>query len=300
MNKVLSEAPFIRIEDSFYERSQNLRSYFDAQFENPLDVHENRFVWDFWNVPNQYCHLRTPAYHYFPEEAYQKFHQYLVDWGRENLGCHDISPTWLSCYPEGSFQNIHVDEPHGPLAFVYSLTLNTRSFKGGETIISKEKRVKGISSKKREIAKKPEVEFENLISLNPKFNRLSVFDPSYPHGVSETQGTKDPRKSRLVIHGWFVQPRPFWEGPAQVDEIQELVDGFVWNLAEEKALKNTQGYLGVRVTFSTGGKVKATQVLVSTLNSKKSEIDIVAGLNRLTLNKKKKEETVLTLPLVFS
>lgn len=299
MSKLLSEAPFIRVEDSFYEKSQELRSYFDTQFENPLDVHENRFVWDFWNVPDQYCHLRTPAYHYFPEEMYEEFHQYLVEWGRENLGCHDISPTWLSCYPEGSFQNIHVDEPHGPLAFVYSLTLSTEFFSGGETIVSKNREFKGLSHQKREINKKPEVEFGDLLSLKPNFNRLSVFDPSYPHGVSETRGTKDPRESRLVIHGWFVQPRPFWEGPAQESEVQDLIDDFVWDLSEEGALENTQGYIGTRVTFSSQGKVKGAEMLVSTLNSKQSEREIMASLSQLEISGAD-EETVLTLPLVFS
>jgi len=40
-----------------------------------------------------------------------------------------------------------------------------------------------------------------------------VFDPRIPHGVRTVTGTHDPREGRLVIHGWFVQPRPFIRGP---------------------------------------------------------------------------------------
>ena len=41
----------------------------------------------------------------------------------------------------------------------------------------------------------------------------TVFDPRIPHGVRQVTGTHDPREGRLVIHGWFVQPRPFVRGP---------------------------------------------------------------------------------------
>lgn len=46
----------------------------------------------------------------------------------------------------------------------------------------------------------------------PHFNRLSVFDGRYPHGVRAVEGTRDPLKARLVLHGWFTEPVPFFEG----------------------------------------------------------------------------------------
>ena len=56
-----------------------------------------------------------------------------------------------------------------------------------------------------------------------------MFDPRIPHGVREVTGTHDPREGRLVIHGWFVQPRPFVRGPLRVHalaaRIDELTDG---------------------------------------------------------------------------
>lgn len=34
--------------------------------------------------------------------------------------------------------------------------------------------------------------------VEPRFNRLTVFDPRFPHGVRPVAGTRDPLKGRLV------------------------------------------------------------------------------------------------------
>lgn len=48
--------------------------------------------------------------------------------------------------------------------------------------------------------------------VEPEFNRLTVFDPRLPHGVRPVRGTQDPREARLVLHGWFTEPTPFFTG----------------------------------------------------------------------------------------
>lgn len=35
-------------------------------------------------------------------------------------------------------------------------------------------------------------------TVEPHFNRLTVFDPRFPHGVRPVGGTRDPLKGRLV------------------------------------------------------------------------------------------------------
>src|SRR5690606_14871328 len=134
------------------------------------------------------------------------------------------------------FQNVHVDEPHGPLAFVFSLTTSLRSFKGGQTIISKDKKISGLTAKKKEVKSAPLKVFKKFLSVPANFNRLIVFDPSFPHGVSETKGTKDPRHSRLVIHGWFIQPRPFWTGHLEPDEVQSQIDQMIDQILDLKSM----------------------------------------------------------------
>jgi hypothetical protein len=158
--------------------------------------------------------------------VYEAFHRRLVAWGRETLGCHDISPPWLSCYVDGCRQELHGDLPHGPWAFVFSLThWRRRAFRGGETLLVRDE----VLDFWHDFASVRAVEQHELIrSVEPQFARLVAFDPRIPHGVREVTGTRDPREGRLVIHGWFVQPRPFVRGPlatrALVTRTGELTD----------------------------------------------------------------------------
>ena len=75
-----------------------------CRFANPLDLTAERFVWDYWHVPDQYTLLRTPADQFFPEEAYQQLEDALLEYGEEHLGCRGMSPVWLSYYVDGCRQ----------------------------------------------------------------------------------------------------------------------------------------------------------------------------------------------------
>jgi hypothetical protein len=108
-------------------------------------------------VPGQYTLLRTPAQDFFDAKLFRRaalarcaFHpcrvaltrpacskleDALLQYGREALGCGGISPIWLSYYVSGCRQELHADVPHGPWAFVLSLTPQQRTFTGGETMI---------------------------------------------------------------------------------------------------------------------------------------------------------------------
>jgi hypothetical protein len=57
----------------------------------------------------------------------------LIDLGT-SVGLTAISPPWMSLYTEGDTQNFHTDAPHGPLAFVLSLS-REGDFFGGETML---------------------------------------------------------------------------------------------------------------------------------------------------------------------
>jgi len=205
------------IVDDFAREARALRGVFDERFAEPRSTRGDRFVWDWWHVPGQYTALRTPAWQYFPKALYERFHRRLVAWGRETLGCHDISPPWLSCYVDGCRQELHGDLPHGPWAFVYSLTLR-RGFAGGQTLLLRDEVLDywdGFTSTRS-------IEERELVrAIEPKFGRLIAFDPRIPHGVRTVTGTRDPREGRLVIHGWFVQPRPFVTGPLGARELSD-------------------------------------------------------------------------------
>ncbi len=212
------------IVDRFATEAAALRRTFDERFADPRSTRADRFVWDYWHVPGQYTALRTPAWTYFPPRAYRAFHRRLVAWGRETLGCHDVSPPWLSLYVDGCRQELHGDLPHGPWAFVFSLTRG-RAFTGGQTLLVRD----GVLDFWDDFASERSIEEGQLLrAIEPRFARLVVFDPRIPHGVRAVAGTRDPREGRLVIHGWFVQPRPFVRGPlaarALAARIAELTD----------------------------------------------------------------------------
>lgn len=263
--------------DGFYPRARELRGTFDEKFADPLSGHGGRFVWDYWHVPNEYTLLRTPAYAYFPERLYAHFHRHLVNWGRENLGCHDVSPPWLSCYVDGCRQEPHRDKPHGPLAFVYSLTpWRGRAFTGGETFMTKPK-----------------------LTIEPKFNRLTIFNPALTHGVRRVRGTHDPREGRLVIHGWFVNPRPFWTGPIRAADVRDAVEGQLAAVADPR-LRLGEGLLSLRLSIGRDGRVTRIKRLAETLRGGRAA-DVATFTRRVKSLRfpARRGESVLTLPLMI-
>lgn len=259
----------LQIHDSFFPRAKALRAAYDERFRDPLIPRADRFIWDYWHIPGEYTLLRTQAHAFFQAKLYESFHRHLVEWGRANLGCHDVSPPWLSCYVEGCRQEEHSDVPHGPLAFVFSLT-GRRRFQGGETFLKGEK------------------------NIPPKFNRLLVFNPAIPHGVTTVRGTHDPRFGRLVIHGWFVNPRPFWYGPLKAAEVSHAIEG---GLLELGHLRLGQGFASFRLHIDRQGKVAQVKPLITTLEGCKDLPALMKTLRGLRFPKKK-ASTQLTLPLM--
>ncbi len=292
------------VHKNFYSEYKKLRSEFVDNFKNSKSTHQKRFVWDFWYDENQYHLIRTPAYYYFNQLQYEKFHSYLVQWGRENLGCDDISPPWLSYYVDGCYQKLHSDVPHGPWAFVYSLTPNKKEFKGGETLILKDSTLNYWNNYKQS----NNYEYDSFVDTIPSMmNQLVVFDPRFPHGVTEVKGTRDPLKSRLVMHGWFVNPRPYVVGGLSTSQVQKSVEKVFTGLSHALGqIDLLDGALSVRMQISTSGEVKNYKILTNTLLSLAHKPDDVSyvqkELKSLFVNTKfakAKKASQITMPLIF-
>lgn len=300
----------VLIQDSFSVRTAKLRRAFERRMGDPRSdgaASHGRFVWDYWHVPNQYQLLRTPADAFFGAEAASKrdwaeLQAELVRFGRERLGCHGISPIWLSCYVEGCKQEFHADLPHGPWAFVLSLTpWKRRRFTGGETLLLDD----AILSY-WENPLPTGLERDGIVRrLPPELNRLTIFDPRIPHGVSEVRGARDPLEGRLVLHGWFTQPRPFIHGPLPKRELEAALgtlDPFLKQvLAAGKLL---QGYVALSLAVSASGRPTFARILTSTLQPRHDEAagaiegTLLRWAKGLRFSKRQKPSRV-TLPLVF-
>ena len=250
------------IVERFAPEAEALRRTFDERFAEPRSTRADRFVWDWWHVPGQYTALRTPAWTYFPRALYERFHRGLVAWGRRVLGCHDVSPPWLSLYVDGCRQELHGDLPHGPWAFVFSLTRwRGRVFRGGETLLLRDE----VLDYWQDFRSTRAVEEPDLLrAIEPRFGRLVVFDPRIPHGVRVVEGTRDPRFGRLVIHGWFVQPRPFISGPLRPRLLTARIDDLVGALGEWMGDLSPAGLLSLSFTVDRGGHARDVRVLSDT------------------------------------
>jgi hypothetical protein len=291
--------------DRFAPEAKALRAHFDERFENPRETRDDRFVWDLWHVPGQYTALRTPAYLYFPKKTYDAFHQRLVWWGRRVLGCHDVSPPWMSCYVNGCEQRLHGDLPHGQWAFVFSLTpWERRTFRGGETLLLRDDVLDFWNSFQSTRAQE---EPELVEAIEPRFNRLTVFDPRLPHGVRRVDGSMDPREGRLVLHGWFVQPRPFVEGPLKTSELADGIGQVTDAIAPTlEAGLSIAGLLSIGFEVTVAGTVRRVRLLSDTTRVVAAEEPHRKSLIRLitrTIGQlrfpARKTGSAVTLPLVF-
>jgi hypothetical protein len=291
--------------DRFAPEGPRLRAHFDERFADPRSARADRFVWDFWHVPGQYTLLRTPAWRFFPKRLYASFHRRLVLWGRRTLGCHDISPPWLSCYVEGCRQEWHGDLPHGPWAFVYSLTSEPRAFRGGETLLLRDE----VLDYWRDFRSERSLEEAGIVEeVAPRPNRLVVFDPRLPHAVRRVEGTLDPREGRLVIHGWFVRPRPFIEGPLPPAALSRAI-AHVSERAVLPALEHGLPLAGiVSFAFRVGaaGSVSGLRVLSDTTrvppeedSARRQFLRGIAATLRAHRFPRAKSASRVTLPLVF-
>ena len=61
-----------------------------------------------------------------------------------------------------------------------------------------------------------------------------MFDGRVPHGVRVVEGTHDVREARLVVHGWFLDPAPFFEGALSEEAAAEALNAGLEALYEAR------------------------------------------------------------------
>ncbi len=289
---------------NFYRGANRLRNFFDEVYDEKKDVRPERFSWDFWHVPKQYKLHRTPAVNFFPADIINPFMESLVHFGRQQLGCHGITPLWLSAYTDGCEQRLHADRPHGPWAFVYSLSPKKPHYQGGETLILKDQILdywsQSLDGRSFETS-------EIFHSIKPHFNQLTIFDPRVPHGVSRVSGSDDLKSARLVMHGWFHPPRPFIEGRLDPKLLERELDRLLSSMRKLKLFQfGTQGYVSFRFQVNKTGAVRQVHHLCSTLRhagefsllAKRQLRELQILIAQLNFGKQKSLSSV-TLPLEF-
>ncbi|KAG8466407.1 hypothetical protein KFE25_002163 [Diacronema lutheri] len=255
-----------------------LRRSFVSRFADPRAASSERFCWDNWHVGDQYNLVRTPAEQFFDEADYAALCEALTSFGQRELGCDTITPPWLSYYVDGCSQALHTDAWHGPFAFVLSLTdWDARAFTGGETMLM----TPAVLDFWRAHEPGTAIEQASMFELvEPRFNRLTVFDPRVPHGVREVRGTRDPLKARLVLHGWFTPAQSVAiAGALGEEQVEPALNAALEPMYERLGSECARvfGTLNVFVHVEPSGAVGDVRVLADTLVVDRAEL--VGGAN---------------------
>jgi hypothetical protein len=263
-----TESPVRRlcVVPDFFAQAKEMRAVFDERMRRERSRGPESFIWDYWHVPGQYTYLRTFGDRYFPEPLGSAFLSRLRAWGRDVLGCGAITPPWLSYYVEGCVQELHADVPHGPWAYVFSLTRwEDRRFSGGETELLSPETLEFW----RHFSPDEGLEAGQLVERVPAaFNQLTVFDARIPHAVRAVHGTHDPLDSRVVLHGWFEYPELI--ASEDIGDKKALVS---LKLATAQlarrvgASEPVTGVVTLRVEFGADGQAREGRVLSDTLVS---------------------------------
>jgi Rps23 Pro-64 3,4-dihydroxylase Tpa1-like proline 4-hydroxylase len=233
----------------------------------------------------QYSLKRIQSNIFFEQTEFSNLVESLTVLGR-SIGLTAITPPWISLYTSGDRQNFHTDAPQGPLAFVLSLSSNSKDFTGGETMILQPH----ILDMWRSFDTSKGLEMGSIVRYIPPtpLGKCIVFDPRVPHGVNVVEGTMDPRKGRVAIHGWFNQPEVCWFGPWGESEddtvvvermnvmLDEALQPLVGTLGSGE-IGRVLGYLACRVEVDKSGYVDEVRGVCDTLQADYDDFRGVIG-----------------------
>jgi len=236
-----------------------MRQDIDAHFAEPEQHRaETHQVWNYWFVPDSYTYLRTAPEKVIDRPRIDAFHKALRDWSIATLGLAKVTWPYLSLYVSGCRQNWHNDSVNGRFGFVYSLTRDERRTIGGDTLVRRE-----VDPFRAHLASAGAGRrFYQVIE--PRFNRLVIFDDRLPHSVERVDGSMDPVEGRFVLHGHLSEGGTILEGALSENLVSgpllELLRRIGEEWSAEVALYN--GPLILRLTIAASGAVAASEVMV--------------------------------------
>jgi hypothetical protein len=264
MDQCLTER--FHVVDSFLGEDMALamRSDIDAHFSDPRAHGPDHQLWNYWYVPESYTYLRTTPDKVISRDKVEAFVQGLSQWAAVNLGFAAVTWPYLSLYVPGCSQVLHNDSTNGRIGFVYSLTRNDRKTIGGETIVLRD------TDLFRTYLDRPAAGVGMFDKIEPRFNRLVLFDDRVPHAVQRVEGPMDPLEGRFVLHGHISEAGVVAQGGLHADQVKAATDEALAELAEAVS-PTIKGPLVVRLTISAHGSVDGIRPLLDRLASSANE-----------------------------
>ena len=256
----MPSAPLIVI-DGFLpvDLALQMRRDIDEHFANPhLHRAETHQVWNYWFVPELYTYLRASPEKVIGHDRVTAFHSALRNWSTATLGMANVTWPYLSLYVGGCRQGWHNDSLNGRFGFVYSLTRDLRRTIGGETLVQRE------SDPFRGNLTQPQAGRGFYETVEPRFNRLVVFDDRLPHAVERIDGSMDPVEGRFVIHGHLSEGGMIIEGALPGAAIAGPVGDLLRRFHDEAAAAAVlyHGPLILRLQIKESGVVADCTVLL--------------------------------------
>lgn len=256
----MQTAPLIVV-DGFLpaELALQMRRDIDEHFANPhLHRAETHQVWNYWFVPELYTYLRASPDKVIGQNRTAEFHNALRRWSIATLGMANVTLPYLSLYVGGCRQGWHNDSINGRFGFVYSLTRDQRRTIGGETLLRRE----ADSFRANLTTGQAGRGFYEIVE--PRFNRLLLFDDRLPHAVERIDGSMDPAEGRFVLHGHVSEGGPMVEGAlpgaAVAGPLSEVLQRLRNDSAAGAALYH--GPLILRLRIASDGRVAECGVLL--------------------------------------
>ena len=191
-------SPPLIVTDGFLpaELALQMRRAIDEHFANPQSHRpETHQVWNYWFVPELYTYLRASPERVIGQEGAAAFYEALRRWSIATLGMANVTWPYLSLCVPGCRQGWRNDSLNGRFGFVYSLTRDLRRTLGGETLVRRE------ADSFRGNLTQPQAGRGFYETVEPRFNRLLIFDDRLPHAVERIEGAMDPDEAALCCTG---------------------------------------------------------------------------------------------------
>lgn len=252
---------FLIIDDFLSKESAlSLRADIDAHFADSDRHGPDQQIWNYWYVPDSYTYLRTSPEKIIAKAKIDGFMKALGRWSAVNLGF--AKATWpnLSLYIPGCSQVLHNDSTNGRMGYVYSLTRNERKTIGGETIVMEDKDLF------RAYLDRPAAGLGLFDRIEPRFNRLVLFDDRVPHAVQRVEGSMDPVEGRFVLHGHLSEAGVVAQGGLHANQVKPVTDAALRDV-RKKAPPSVKGPLVIRLTISPHGSVDGIRPILDRLAS---------------------------------
>lgn len=251
--------PYLVIDDFLpLDRARAMRADIEAHFNDPGSHTAEQQIWNYWYVPGTYTYLRTLPQRLMGDEKIKYFISAVRNYTAPHLGLSFVGEPLLSLYVDGCNQQFHNDATNGRFAYVYSLTKEPRQTIGGATLLMSD------GDLYRRNLSNGMTMHGFTDSVEPRFNRLLIFDDRVMHAVERVEGSMDPLEGRFVLHGHIRDEGPLLGGALtrEVVEpvIQQALAGFT--ALHGREANRYQGPISVRFMIEPHGGISGLRVLM--------------------------------------